>query len=80
MPPPRTRAPRPPKKETLDIQYTCQKCLRRKQTTRHRTFYTKNYMGPCGDSFCYASCDMDTCHPTSMTICEDCLKKLEKKK
>lgn len=64
------------RKNLLDFKYTCQKCGKRKESTRERTYKTKNYMGPCGDSFCYHSCDMDTCHPATATICDACCKKL----
>lgn len=68
------------KKRSLEqMQKVCQACKKEKDSTRSRTFYSKSYMGPCGDSFCYASCDMDTCHATTMTICDDCEKKLAKK-
>lgn len=66
------------RKLDLDWEKTCQKCKKVKPTTRHRTFYTKNYVGPCGDSFCYASCDMDSCHAKSATICDECLNLLKK--
>ncbi len=63
-----------------DLDRVCHNCGKVKDDTRSRTFYAKNYMGPCGDSFCYASCDMDTCRPTTKTICDSCEKKLAKKK
>jgi hypothetical protein len=69
------------KKRSLEqMQKVCQSCKKEQESTMQRTFYTKNYMGPCGDSFCYASCSMDTCHATTMVICDKCLKKLEKPK
>lgn len=67
------------KAEKLGIQHKCQKCGKRKLTTRHREIYTKLYQGPCGDSFCYASCDMETCRPIHMTVCDECAVKMSKK-
>jgi hypothetical protein len=64
----------------LDISKVCQNCKKPQDSTMLRTIYTKNYMGPCGDSFCYASCDMSTCHPISVVVCTPCAKELEKKK
>ena len=64
----------------LGVEYTCQKCLRRKKTTWRRTLKSKDYIGPCGDSFCYASCTMSTCVPVVATVCEECAKKIEGKK
>jgi len=56
----------------------CQKCGKRKESTRHRSVYTKNYQGPCGDSFCYASCDSSSCRPINVTICDECTKEISK--
>ena len=66
------------KKVRLGFEYTCQRCRKRVDSTRSRTIYTHNYQGPCGDSFCYASCDMDACRPISVTVCESCSKELGK--
>jgi len=63
--------------EELGIEYTCQSCLRRKKTTFKRSIRTKDYVGPCGDSFCYASCTMSTCRPVEATVCEQCAKKMQ---
>lgn len=65
-------------KRRLGFEFTCQKCRKRVNTTRPRTIYTKDYQGPCGDSFCYASCDMSACKPISVTVCEPCAKELSK--
>lgn len=62
---------------TLNWQNRCQKCGKLKKTTYDRTFYTKKYKGRCGDSFCYASCDMEACKPIRATICDDCFNKLK---
>lgn len=64
--------------ERLGIEHECQSCGKRKRSTHNRTVYLKNYVGPCGDSFCFASCDMSTCQPKSMTICDECKTKLAK--
>ena len=66
-------------KVKLPIQYTCQCCKESKQSTRHREIYTANYMGPCGDSFCFASCDSETCRPISVTVCDECEAEFKKK-
>jgi hypothetical protein len=64
--------------EKLGIEYKCQNCGKRRPSTQHRTVYLKNYVGPCGDSFCFASCDMSTCHPKALTICDECKTRLAK--
>lgn len=67
------------KKRTLEqMQKVCQSCKKEKDTTRRRSFKTKDFMGPCADSFCYASCTMSTCREVSMTICDACHKDLAK--
>lgn len=68
-------------KKTDDLSWLdkCQKCGKQKETTRSRTIYTKAYMGPCGDSFCYASCDSQTCRPISAKVCDQCAAGLSKK-
>jgi hypothetical protein len=58
------------------IQQVCHECGKVRESTRKRTMYTKNYEGPCGDSFCYATCDMDACRPVSKTVCDKCADKL----
>jgi hypothetical protein len=45
-----------------------------------RSYYAKEYMGPCGDSFCYASCDMSTCREQHATLCDKHLKALSREK
>lgn len=57
-----------------DLHKVCHGCGKVKDSVRNRNFYTKNYQGPCGDSFCYASCDMDACRPVTKRICEECEK------
>ena len=32
----------------------------------------KGYTGPCGDSFCYASCDSPSCRPLDCVLCDEC--------
>lgn len=61
-------------KTKLGFESTCQKCRKRVASTRSREIYTKNYEGPCGDSFCYASCDMSACRPIHVTVCDPCAK------
>lgn len=60
-----------------DLSKLCHECGNLKGVRRE--VYTKNYMGPCGDSFCYASCDMSACRPQKMQICDGCLPGVSKK-
>ena len=34
--------------------------------------YLPNYIGPCADSFCYASCESTSCRPLDTTVCDEC--------
>lgn len=43
-----------------------------------RSYLAKDYVGPCGDSFCYRSCDMSTCKRQEAVLCDKCLKVLSK--
>ncbi len=70
--------PRRKMKEALSFEYTCQKCKKRDKSVYQKTLYTKNYQGPCGDSFCYASCTMSACRPITATVCDKCEKELRK--
>jgi hypothetical protein len=56
----------------------CRECGKVKESTVVRTYYAKNYTGPCADSFCYASCDSSSCRPVTRVICSDCEEKLKK--
>ena len=62
----------------LGIQYSCQKCHKEDSTTRRREIYTKDYVGPCADSFCYESCEMSICRPLSVTVCDTCAQGMSK--
>ena len=66
------------KKVRLSVEHTCQNCKKRVASTCRREIYTKDYIGPCGDSFCYASCDMSTCRPIVVDVCDTCAVKLSK--
>lgn len=71
-----------PKKITIalkDLDKVCRKCGTVQESTRQRTYKSKDYVGPCGDSFCFSSCDMSACHPVTEQICNKCEKKLAKK-
>ena len=59
---------------------TCQICKKEKKDTRERHVKNPDYSGPCGDSFCYHSCDIDACVTREFTMmsCEACSKKFEK--
>ena len=76
-----TSKPSKEKKITVaisDLEKVCKECCQVKEDTRPRTYYAKNYQGPCGDSFCYASCEMSACRPETANICGTCEKKLSK--
>lgn len=55
-----------------DIDKVCRVCGKVSDTVQRREYTTKNYQGPCGDSFCYASCDMATCRPLIVQACAAC--------
>lgn len=56
----------------------CQHCGKLRESTRRREFRTKAYQGPCGDSFCFASCEMEVCRPIDVTVCDGCERKLRR--
>lgn len=53
---------------------TCQVCKQEKKDTFSRLINNPDYQGPCGDSFCYGSCDMDSCTTREFSVfaCESC--------
>ena len=55
-----------------DLDKLCHVCGLVKNDVGPRVYKTKNYQGPCGDSFCYMSCDMSACRPISVQACGDC--------
>lgn len=62
---------------TIDIRRArdvCQLCKKEKETTRTRRFPNLGYSGPCGDSFCYGSCNIDACVTREFTVvaCDEC--------
>lgn len=57
---------------TLDWTQRCQHCGKKHATTKRREVYLKNFVGPCRDSFCYASCDSSACRPVTAALCEPC--------
>lgn len=61
------------------ISQVCQSCCKPDKTTMRRSFRLKQYEGPCGDSFCYASCESLTCRPFEATICNTCAERLQKR-
>jgi hypothetical protein len=66
-----------PKKITValkDLVRVCHACGEVKNDVREREYYTKNYQGRCGDSFCYASCTMNACNPIRARVCNACEK------
>ena len=61
----------------MPILVVCQGCGQRGSDVRRiDRIRTKDYMGPCGDSFCYASCDSPSCRDISAILCEECARKL----
>lgn len=56
-----------------DLGKVCHVCGALDPAVRLRTYYTADYQGPCGDSFCYASCTMTTCRPITLPACETCV-------
>lgn len=65
-----------PKKNLIPVGERCQECG--KGGGLRRDYYAKDYQGSCGDSFCYASCDMSACKPQRAVLCDVCLVKLQK--
>lgn len=63
----------------MNIQKVCQNCKLERDTTMRRDIHLPQYVGPCGDSFCYASCTMTTCRPATVTVCEECAVALSSK-
>lgn len=53
---------------------TCQICQTTQDTTAERRVKNENFAGGCGDSFCWASCDSDTCKTREFIIrmCDTC--------
>jgi hypothetical protein len=56
----------------------CQICRTAKKSTRERRTLNPGYEGPCGDSFCYASCTLDSCVRRDLMIyaCDQCTERL----
>jgi len=46
----------------------------------HRRYYSPDYQGPCGDSFCYASCDLPACREQSAVLCDKHFRALSQPK
>lgn len=62
----------------LEIVTKCQIRGCRSTEAHERSYFAKNYEGPCGDSFCYASCDMSTCKTQTAVLCDKHYKELRK--
>lgn len=58
--------------DTKDLDKLCMVCFKVSDTVKDRRYTTKNYTGPCGDSFCYASCDSTSCRPIYARACLNC--------
>lgn len=57
-----------------DATKLCHCCGEVKPSVRSREYRSHNYQGPCGDSFCYASCRMSACRPIRVQACDECEK------
>lgn len=71
---PRTAKPKKIQVSTTDLPKVCFVCGKVSDTTRQRSYTTNNYQGGCGDSFCWASCELSSCKPISVRACESCEK------
>lgn len=60
------------KVDLVKLSNTCQVCNKNKGHSRE--IFSKDYMGPCGDSFCFASCDSVKCRPVRIVVCDKCKK------
>lgn len=45
-----------------DLKLTYENILRKYGVPRLQSPANDKWLGPCGDSFCYASCDLPDCH------------------
>ena len=58
-----------------DLHKVCHICGEIKSDVHSRSYRTKDFQGSCGDSFCFASCDLTACHGrVSVYACGDCEK------
>lgn len=57
-----------------DLNKICYVCGEVKPDVRAREYRGKGYTGPCGDSFCFASCEGHPCRPVRTRACADCEK------
>ena len=55
-----------------DIYKVCHICGEISDTTRQRSYRGTNFQGSCGDSFCFAGCDMSSCRGVSAIACKTC--------
>lgn len=55
-----------------DLPKVCHACGEVKDDTGRRTYRAANYQGSCGDSFCWASCDLSSCKEIVASVCADC--------
>lgn len=69
------------KKAERAAEKKCEICNKKNDTVRTRRTKNEEYQGGCGDSFCWASCDMDTCKTRefSVRMCDTCATTLEAK-
>lgn len=54
------------------IDSVCRLCGKVRGDVAEREYFTANYSGPCGDSFCYHSCDSSSCFPQRGRVCKPC--------
>ncbi len=57
-----------------DLDKVCRACGKVSNTTRMRSYNGSDYQGSCGDSFCWASCDMTACKGIHARVCDSCEK------
>lgn len=62
----------------LEIVVKCQVKGCRSTDAHERSYFAKNYEGPCGDSFCYASCTLSSCKSQRAILCDKHYKELKK--
>jgi hypothetical protein len=77
--PAKAKRPAKPKPKAIkvalkDINRVCEACGKVSATVTSHNYTTKNYKGPCGDSFCYATCDLSACKPVTARVCTSCFE------
>lgn len=60
------------------LKVKCQVKGCRSTDTQEYSYYAKNYVGRCGDSFCYPSCDLSACKEQRDWLCKKHYLELKK--